>query len=108
MSATKIAASFRVSVTALVAKQPDSPVAVAWAWLHFHAALGTRGQPDVQSGVRAADPKTALIERSASRLDVRDPRSMMRERLHLLELRREVFDLARVGLSLRATRVMAA
>jgi hypothetical protein len=42
--------------------------------LHFHAALGTRGQPEVQSGVRAADPKTALIERSASLLDVRDNR----------------------------------
>jgi hypothetical protein len=32
MSATKIAASFRVSVTALVPKHPDSAVAVAWAW----------------------------------------------------------------------------
>ena len=64
MSATKIAASFRVSLTALMPKQAESPVAVAWALLHFHAALGTRGQPEVQSGVRAADPKTALIEGS--------------------------------------------
>ena len=66
MSATKIAASFRVSLTALAPKQRDSPVAVAWAWLHFHAALRTRGQPEVQSGVRAADPKAALMKRSAS------------------------------------------
>jgi hypothetical protein len=39
MSDTKIAASFRVSLTALVAEAGRSPVAVAWAWLHFHAAL---------------------------------------------------------------------
>jgi hypothetical protein len=39
MSATKIAASFRVSVTALVAEAGRSPVAGASAWLHFHAAL---------------------------------------------------------------------
>jgi hypothetical protein len=37
MSATKIATSFRVSLTAPVADR--SPVAVASAWLHFHAAL---------------------------------------------------------------------
>ena len=48
----------------MVPKQGDSPVAVAWAWLQFHAALKTRGQPEVQSGVRAADPKTELIEGS--------------------------------------------
>jgi hypothetical protein len=39
MSDTKIAASFRVSLTALLPKQADSRVAVALAWLHFHAAL---------------------------------------------------------------------
>jgi hypothetical protein len=39
MSDTKIAASFRVSVTALLPKQADLRVAVAWAWLHYHAAL---------------------------------------------------------------------
>jgi hypothetical protein len=39
MSATKIAASFRVSVMALVAEAGRSPVAGASAWLHFHAAL---------------------------------------------------------------------
>ena len=50
MSATKIAASFRVSLTALLPKQPDSQVAVAWAWLHFHAALiETRGRPGMQT-----------------------------------------------------------
>src|SRR6516165_939903 len=37
MSATKIAASFLPSLTALVAGR--SPVAGASAWLHFHAAL---------------------------------------------------------------------
>jgi hypothetical protein len=42
MSATKIAASFRVSLTALLPKHADPPVAVACAWLHFHAALGGR------------------------------------------------------------------
>jgi hypothetical protein len=50
MSATKIAASFRVSLTALLPKQPDSRVAGAWAWLHFHAALiETRGRPGMQT-----------------------------------------------------------
>jgi hypothetical protein len=39
MSATRIAASFRVSLTALLPKQPDRRVAVAGAWLRFHAAL---------------------------------------------------------------------
>jgi hypothetical protein len=39
MSATKIAASFRFSLTALVAEAGRSPVAGASAWLHFHAAL---------------------------------------------------------------------
>jgi hypothetical protein len=39
MSDTKIAASFRVSLTALMPKRADSRVAVAWAWLHYHAAL---------------------------------------------------------------------
>jgi hypothetical protein len=39
MSDTKIAASLRVSLTALVPKQADSRVAVAWAWLHYRAAL---------------------------------------------------------------------
>jgi hypothetical protein len=39
MSETKIAASFRVSVMAPVAEAGSSPVAVAWAWLHVHAAL---------------------------------------------------------------------
>ena len=67
MSATKIAASFRVSLTALALKPPEPPIAVpCGAWLHFHAALRTRGQPEVQSGVRAADPKAALMKRSAS------------------------------------------
>ena len=36
MSETKIAASLRVSLTALAPKQRR--VAVAWAWLHVHAA----------------------------------------------------------------------
>ena len=39
MSDTKIAASFRVSVTTRVPRQPESPV--AWPWLHFHVALGS-------------------------------------------------------------------
>ena len=39
MSATKIAASFRVSLTALMPRSPDRRVAGASAWLHFHAAL---------------------------------------------------------------------
>ena len=39
MSATKIAANFRVSLTALLPRSPDRRVAVAWAWLHVHAAL---------------------------------------------------------------------
>jgi hypothetical protein len=39
MSDTKIAASFRVSVMALVAEEGRSPVAGASAWQHFHAAL---------------------------------------------------------------------
>jgi hypothetical protein len=39
MSDTKIAASFRVSVMALVAEAGQSAVAGASAWLHFHAAL---------------------------------------------------------------------
>ena len=39
MSDTKIAASFRVSVMAVVAEAGRSPVAGASAWLHFHAAL---------------------------------------------------------------------
>ena len=39
MSDTKIAASFRVSVMARVPRQSESAVAVAFAWLHFHAAL---------------------------------------------------------------------
>jgi hypothetical protein len=39
MSATKIAASFRVSLTALMPRSPDRRVAGAWAWLHYHAAL---------------------------------------------------------------------
>jgi hypothetical protein len=39
MSDTKIAASFRVSLTALAPKQADRRVAVACAWLHYHAAL---------------------------------------------------------------------
>jgi hypothetical protein len=34
MSATKIAANFRVSLTALFPKQPEPPIAVACAWLH--------------------------------------------------------------------------
>jgi hypothetical protein len=46
MSATKIAASFRVSLTALVPKEADSRVAVAWAWLHYHAAP----KEDVEAG----------------------------------------------------------
>jgi hypothetical protein len=39
MSATKIAASLRVSLTALAPKQADRRVLVARAWLHYHAAL---------------------------------------------------------------------
>jgi hypothetical protein len=34
MSAARIAASFRVSVTALAPKQAEARVALAWAWLH--------------------------------------------------------------------------
>jgi hypothetical protein len=41
MSDTKIAASFRVSLTALMPRSPDRRVAVASAWLHYHAALGS-------------------------------------------------------------------
>ena len=39
MSATRIAASFRVSLTALAPRSLDRRVAVALAWLHYHAAL---------------------------------------------------------------------
>jgi hypothetical protein len=39
MSATKIAANFRVPLTALVAEAGGSLIAGASAWLHFHAAL---------------------------------------------------------------------
>jgi hypothetical protein len=39
MSATKIAASFRVSLTALLPKR-DHRSQMAWARLHYHAALG--------------------------------------------------------------------
>jgi hypothetical protein len=52
MSATKIAASFRISVTALVPKQPDHRLALAW--LRFHAALRRTwkqgAQPCVSTG----------------------------------------------------------
>ncbi len=44
-TATKIAASFRVSLTALVPKQPDHRLALAW--LRFHAALRRTWKQDV-------------------------------------------------------------
>ena len=47
MSATKIAASFRDSLTALVPKQPDHRLALAW--LRFHAALGRTWKQGVQA-----------------------------------------------------------
>ena len=49
MSATKIAASFRVSLTALMPRSPDRRVAVAWAWLRFHAALGKTWKQGMQA-----------------------------------------------------------
>ena len=49
MSATKIAASFLVSVMALMPRSPDRRVAVAWAWLHYHAALGRTWKQGVQA-----------------------------------------------------------
>jgi hypothetical protein len=52
MSATKIAASFRVSLTALGPTQPNPRLALAW--LRFHAALGRTwkqgAQPCVSTG----------------------------------------------------------
>ena len=53
MSDTKIAASFRVSLTALMPK-PDHRSQMARAWLHFHAARKGRGsgvQPRVSTGL---------------------------------------------------------
>jgi hypothetical protein len=68
MSATKIAASFRVSLTALVPK-PDHRSRVAWAWLRFHAALKRTwkqgAQPYVSTGgsIHAAAQVSTIVER---------------------------------------------
>ena len=48
MSATKIAASFRVSLTALAPK-PDHWSQMAWARLHYHAALRRTWKQGVQA-----------------------------------------------------------
>ena len=45
-----------------------SPVALALAWLHFHAALRTRGQPEVQSGVQAETLRPRRAEISTGRV----------------------------------------
>src|SRR6516225_7588020 len=47
-SDTKIAASFRVSLTALVPK-PDHRSQMAWARLHYHAALRRTWKQGVQA-----------------------------------------------------------
>ena len=49
MSAARIAASFRVSVTALAPKQAEARVALAWAWLHYHAAPRRTWKQGVQA-----------------------------------------------------------
>jgi hypothetical protein len=46
MSDTKIAASFRVSLTALLPKQANSRVAVGWAW----CASMLRSEDGVEAG----------------------------------------------------------
>ena len=48
MSDTKIAASFRVSLTALMPKSPDRR-SVAGSWLHYHAALRRTWKQGVQT-----------------------------------------------------------
>ena len=67
MSATKIAASLRVSLTALAPKQADSQAAVAFAWLRFHAALRMtwkqRAHPCVSTG-RSIHAELELITHS--------------------------------------------
>ena len=73
MSATKIAASFRVSVMALVAEARRSPVAVAWARLHFHVALiETRGRPGMQTRRFGSYPSRAelSVARAANPRDI--------------------------------------
>jgi hypothetical protein len=59
MSATKIAASFRVSLTALSPKEADSLVAMAWAWLHFHAAPMDARRTGVQTRRSGRRPSRA-------------------------------------------------
>jgi hypothetical protein len=54
MSDTKIAASFRVSLTALVPR-PDHQSQMAWAWPHYHAALRGRGSRKCRSCVSARE-----------------------------------------------------
>ena len=61
MSATRIAASFRVSLTALVPKQADSRVAVAWSArpIHAVASISRCGRWEIGDGQRLslAPPK---------------------------------------------------
>jgi hypothetical protein len=66
MSATKIAASFRVSLTALVPKAAGvAGRGALWAWLHCHAALRTRGQPECNPAFRLQTLRPRWVERSA-------------------------------------------
>jgi hypothetical protein len=64
MSATKIAASLRVSLTALMPKQVDSRVAVAQAWLHYQLHHGGRGSGECRPRVSAREAYPRRVERS--------------------------------------------
>ena len=73
MSATKIAASFRVSLTALMPRQADHRFRCALAWLHFHAALiETRGRPGMQTRRFGSYPSRAesSVARAANPCDI--------------------------------------
>src|SRR6516164_8645440 len=81
-SDTKIAASFRVSVTALAPK-PDHRSQMAWARLHYHAALRRTWKQGVQAPrvdrpvyPRRVEHNTVVkegIERTRSATRVRPP-----------------------------------
>jgi hypothetical protein len=88
MSDTKIAASFRVSLTALATERPDHRLRCAWAWLHFHAAfIETRGGPGMQTR-RSEISLAALIERSTRGEYVRDSRGGRSATISLVTRRR--------------------